>query len=351
MLPNIEQHLLLPGAPRTRRMDKDKIRAMAEFQAAMYTNKEMESTISLYQKAEKDVAAIWLAFPDLQSESTVLAMAAWLALLCNVDDEIERLDANTAQLALSDSAAILASSMRNNERRPQRYGGACLNPACDSIRAWTKNFVRQLRGLVPQAVYINVVNNVLDVWEALQDEAYLQEEPVSDIESYLEIRTRTVGLRPFFDLLQADLQLEDDELAREPSIWQLEQNVTLAVALQNDIVGLKRDLADAEPLNIISLVAGMPDNDLRSASDSAVDMHNQAASTACALASSLSDPTRTSELGAASQRYANSVCALIATHFAWISSAKSMASAVVAASYFENLGRSQNSTSDAGLHS
>ncbi|KAK3642965.1 hypothetical protein LTR56_008834 [Elasticomyces elasticus] len=322
MLPHIEQHLLLPAAPRTRRMDEDKIRAMAEFHAAMYINKETKSTVLLLQKAERDVAAIWLAFPDLQNESTVLAMAAWLALLCNVDDEIERLDANTAQLALSDSAAILASSMRNNERSPQRYSGACLNPACDSIRAWTKNFVRQLRGLVPQAVYINVVNNVLDVWEALQDEAYLREDAVSDVGSYLEIRTRTVGLRPFFDLLQADLQLDDDELAREPVIWQLEQNVTLAVALQNDIVGLKRDLADAEPLNIISMAAGMPDSDLRSASDSAVDMHNQAASAACALASSLSDLTRTSELGAASQRYANSVCALIATHFAWVSSAK-----------------------------
>ncbi|KAK3650570.1 hypothetical protein LTR56_006275 [Elasticomyces elasticus] len=322
MLPNIEQHLLLPAAPRTHCMDKDKIRAMAEFHAAMYIKKETESTISLYQKAEGDVAAIWLAFPDLQNESTVLAMAAWLALLCNVDDEIERLDADTAQLALIDSASILASSTKNNERGPQRYGGACLNPACDSIRAWTKNFVRQLRGLVPQAVYINVVNNVLDIWEALQDELYLREEAVSDIESYLEIRTRTVGLRPFFDLLQADLQLEDDELAREPVIWQLEQNVTLAVALQNDMVGLKRDLANAEPLNIICWAAGLPDGNLRSASDSAVDMHNQAASTACALASGLSDPTRTSELGAASQQYANLVCALIATHFAWVSSAE-----------------------------
>ncbi|KAK5676859.1 hypothetical protein LTS10_010623 [Elasticomyces elasticus] len=291
----------------------------------MYINKETESTIStiaLYQKAERDVAAIWLAFPDLQNENTALAMAAWLALLCNVDDEIDRLDADTAQLALSDSAAILASSMRSNERSPQRYGGACLNPACDPVRAWTKNFVRQLRGLVPQAVYVNVVNNVLDVWEALQDEANLREDAVGDVGSYLEVRTRTVGLRPFFDLLQADLQLEDDELAQEPSIWQLEQNVTLAVALQNDIVGLKRDLADAEPLNIISLAAGLPDSDLRSASKSAVDMHNQAAATACALASSLSGPTRTSELGAASQRYANSLCALIATHFAWVSSAK-----------------------------
>jgi len=68
MLPNIEQHLLLPAAPRTHCMDKDKIRAMAEFHAAMYIKKETESTISLYQKAERDVAAIWLAFPDLQNE-------------------------------------------------------------------------------------------------------------------------------------------------------------------------------------------------------------------------------------------------------------------------------------------
>ncbi|TKA79830.1 hypothetical protein B0A55_02786 [Friedmanniomyces simplex] len=303
-------------------MDKEKFRAMAEFHAAMYINNSNDSRAPALKNAQRDIAAIELAFPAVQDESILLAMAAWLSFLCSVDDEVERLDVDTAELALSDSATILTSSLRSNERSSQRYGGACLDPACDAIRAWTKNFIRQLRGLVPLAVYNRLIDSVLDVLEAMLAEVLLRQTSAVDIETYLLVRTRTVGLRPFFVLLQADLQLDVGGPSSDSALHALEANVTLAVALQNDIVGLWRDLAEGESFNIITLAAGLSGYDLQTAIRSAVDMHNHAASTACFLMVSMSDHSNSGALDVACRRYAASVCALVATHFAWASSAK-----------------------------
>ncbi len=219
-LSDIEGDILLTAAPKAGRMEKGKLQAIAEFHGAMYINNDNLSRVAATKHAERDIAAIQLAFPAVQDESILLAMAAWLSVLRNVNDEIERLDADTAQLALTDSGAILASSMRSSSRGPQRYGGACLDPACDSIRAWTKNFVRQLRGLVPHAVYMDVVDSVLDVWDVMLAGVLVRDVSAVDVETDVEVQARTIGYRPFFILLQADFSFHgmghlNDEVLQE----------------------------------------------------------------------------------------------------------------------------------------
>ncbi|KAK5141908.1 hypothetical protein B0A54_16111 [Friedmanniomyces endolithicus] len=195
---------------------------MAEFHGAMYINNDNLTRVAATKNAERDITAIYLAFPAVQVESILLAMAAWLSVLRNVNDEVERLDANTAQLALTDSAAILTSSIRSSSRSPQRYGGACLDPACDVIRAWTKNFVRQLRGLVPQAVYMHVIGSVLDVWDVMLAEVLVRDASAVDVEAYLEDRTGTIGFRPFIVLLQADVSSDRGGLLEERGLQEME---------------------------------------------------------------------------------------------------------------------------------
>ncbi|KAK1808008.1 hypothetical protein LTR12_017640 [Friedmanniomyces endolithicus] len=195
---------------------------MAEFHGAMYINNANDSRATATKHAERDITAIRLAFPAIQNESILLAMAAWPSVLRNVNDELERLETDSAQLALTDSAAILASSMRSSSRGPQRYGGACLDPACDVIRAWTKNSVRQLRGLVPQAVYMHVIGSVLDVWDVMLAEVLVRDAPAVDVEAYLEDRTGTIGFRPFIVLLQADVSFDRGGLLEERGLQEME---------------------------------------------------------------------------------------------------------------------------------
>ncbi len=95
-----------------------------------------------------------------------------------------------------------------------------MDPACDSIRAWTKNFVRQLRGLVPHAVYMDVVDSVLDVWDVMLAGVLVRDVSAVDVETDVEVQARTIGYRPFFILLQADFSFHgmghlNDEVLQE----------------------------------------------------------------------------------------------------------------------------------------
>ncbi|KAK1815550.1 hypothetical protein LTR12_010015 [Friedmanniomyces endolithicus] len=187
---------------------------MAQFHGAMYINNDNDSRAAAAKHAERDITAIHLGFPAVQDQSILFAMAAWLSVLRNVNDEVDRLDADTAQLALTDSAAMLTSSIRSSSRSPQRYGGACLDPACDAIRAWTKNFVRHLRGLVPQAVYADVIHSVLDVWEVMLAELLVRDRSAGDVE--------TIGFRPFFILFQADLAFDREGVSEDEALLEME---------------------------------------------------------------------------------------------------------------------------------
>ncbi len=220
-LSDIEGDILLPAPPKACRMDKGRLQAMAEFHGAMYINNDNLTRVAATKNAERDITSIHLAFPAVQDQSILLAMAAWLSVLRNVKDEVERLDADIAQLALTDSAAILTSSIRSSSRSPQRYGGACLNPACDPTRAWTKNFVRQLRGLVPHAVYTTVNGSVLDVWEVMLAGVLVREMSAVDIGTSLGVRTRTIGFRPFFLLLQVDLAFARDGVSEDETLQEM----------------------------------------------------------------------------------------------------------------------------------
>ncbi|KAK0969861.1 hypothetical protein LTR91_016120 [Friedmanniomyces endolithicus] len=162
-------------------MEKGKLQAIAEFHGAMYINNDNLSRVAATKHAERDIAAIQLAFPAVQDESILLAMAAWLSVLRNVNDEIERLDADTAQLALTDSGAILASSMRSSSRGPQ---------------------------------------SVLDVWDVMLAGVLVRDVSAVDVETDVEVQARTIGYRPFFILLQADFSFHgmghlNDEVLQE----------------------------------------------------------------------------------------------------------------------------------------
>ncbi|KAK0253560.1 hypothetical protein LTR48_001411 [Friedmanniomyces endolithicus] len=200
---DIEGDIVLPATTKTHRLDKEKLQAMAEFHGAMYINNDNLTRVAATKNAERDITAIYLAFPAVQVESILLAMAAWLSVLRNVNDEVERLDANTAQLALTDSAAILTSSIRSSSRSPQRYGGACLDPACD-------------------AVYMHVIGSVLDVWDVMLAEVLVRDASAVDVEAYLEDRTGTIGFRPFIVLLQADVSSDRGGLLEERGLQEME---------------------------------------------------------------------------------------------------------------------------------
>lgn len=85
-------------------------------------------------------------------------------------------------------------------------------------------------------------------FEAQMDEIRFRTGKISnDFETYLGIRNRTIALDPFFEVLKTDYLTEDE---RADPLWQsLQHHVCSAAGLQNDLVGLEKDLEQHQQLN------------------------------------------------------------------------------------------------------
>lgn len=55
-----------------------------------------------------ELSAVQLTFPQLHHKSDVLCMAAWLSLLCALDDLVEQMPPDAARLSLRDANNMLA---------------------------------------------------------------------------------------------------------------------------------------------------------------------------------------------------------------------------------------------------
>lgn len=95
-----------------------------------------------------------------------------------------------------------------------------------------------------------------DVFEAHIDESrFLQGLIPQNISTYMNIRCRTISLNPFFEVIKTQY-LSPDTLLHP--IWHnLQHAVSCAAGLQNDLIGLERDIEKGEELNaVIVLMRG-----------------------------------------------------------------------------------------------
>ena len=93
--------------------------------------------------------------------------------------------------------------------------------------------------------------------EAHIDEiGFLQGRYQNTLPTYMSIRSRTIALAPFFEVIKTEY-LADADWALNP-IWEkLQKEVGCVAGLQNDMIGLVRDLEDGEPLNgVVVLMQG-----------------------------------------------------------------------------------------------
>lgn len=91
------------------------------------------------------------------------------------------------------------------------------------------------------------------VWSVL--EAHVEEcrfvegGAITDVPAYMQIRRRTIGLNPFFELIKSEyLRLETFS---DPAWEPLQTHVSAAAGLQNDLIGLERDVERGEVMNAV----------------------------------------------------------------------------------------------------
>lgn len=283
----------------------------------------------LHSASVADIRAINLAFDIVQQPAIVLSMAAWFTTLCTIDDLVEMLPPPSVRQSLLESSSIIRTAYVPHSVSAKGQGSA----STDAIMAKVAHVSRAFRGhvmkLLDRVTFENVIDGVCDTWAGIMAESCHREKNESGsvaltIERYMSIRTRTIGLAPFIALLECELIPGNHE--KSETLKKLESEVGVLIGLQNDLLGLERDLELGEMMNLVFIadISTVPGRRMSMGQDRgmplldeevkrAVTWHNETLDSVKELKRSImARPEDTGE-----KNMAQALHDFVATHFDW----------------------------------
>ncbi|KAH8205525.1 hypothetical protein TruAng_000231 [Truncatella angustata] len=196
--------------------------------------------IGFSEQCVAEVDAIGLFFPDIQSEAIRICFTAWLGYACAMDDVLETMPPLEGEAELLHCIDVMRTGASSTFVRSK------VDPSIqDMTRSLRCHCVRQLS----ERSFHAFLEAVCTVLRAHVDETrFLQGRITNELSTYMKIRSRTIALDPFFEVIKTEyLPTGMNEI---PHYWQkLQHTVSTAVGLQNDLIGLERDIQNGEPLN------------------------------------------------------------------------------------------------------
>lgn len=301
-----------------------------------------KSELWTWKKAAIEVLSVRKAFPLIDDQHALMAMTAWFHFLCTIDDLVEGMTDSAGRLALQqsirlirescvwgpglDSKSISSSTRKELSPSTNRISCASSDTTSDTssrgseggpVVQLTQALIRRYHKVLAPEHIRHCAETVISVLQFMHLERGSRMGPEGlTPEDYLCLRTHTIGLAPFFAIIRCFLcspsPSEDDQISQ--LLASLCSSVTLAVGLQNDIVGLEKDMAEGEQFNMISLLVKQQSQDLEAAFTTVIDMHNKAVDSALTCWTQL---TRARNLTSPSRKYADCLLGFLATHYAW----------------------------------
>ena len=277
---------------------------------------EIDQTVNCASKwsleeAAKDVKIVRSAFPHVAHQhGTVAAAASWFRLLCSYDDLAESLDATAAVAMMAEITTALTHD--DGESKPRRDSGTwAARPTLPT--QWTEDFLCRLRLWLAENVVRNIKQDLNHYCAAIAREAMLREEAQRiGPPTYLSLRTQTIGLQPFFSIIAGVLCPTPQEQIMHDLRRDFHEAVSIAIGLQNDLVGLRREIAFGQTFNL-ALILEQQGHSLQTSIDGVVDCHNEAVSCAVQMAAEIISQD------SSHAQYAASILSFVRTHYAWSS--------------------------------
>ncbi|KAL2134071.1 hypothetical protein VTI74DRAFT_1067 [Chaetomium olivicolor] len=222
--------------------------AHAAFKAALHP--EQTPNDAFAKKCAAEVNVISLFFPDIQDDAVRIVFAAWLAFACVMDDILETLSIEDREAALLETIQLL---------RPAPVSPPSLDrPASTGKDKRIQGHARVLYAhgarYLSQKSASAFFKAVAEVLEAHADEIrFLHAHETDSLPTYMSIRCRTIALNPFFEVIKSEY-LPDIDAELNNALLHLQREVSCVAGLQNDMVGLVRDLEDGEQLNAVMVL-------------------------------------------------------------------------------------------------
>ncbi|KAK4618712.1 hypothetical protein CLAFUW4_12624 [Fulvia fulva] len=293
--------------------------SLAGRHAKLYVAADLSPAEDALKKATLDVASVMKCFPAVTSEAIILAMAAWYTTLCHIDDAVENLESEAAQLALAHAIYILRNASWCNPPMPgeTNHEGDTQDMFMARVLSATVAYCSRLQDLLPCTVQSKLRAASIDTLDALALEHKWRHRSSINESAYLSIRTKTIGVTPFFLLVRYNFDHDSSFLTQNVELESLMSDAELAIGLQNDLIGLSRDIEKGERFNYI-LRLESPSLDEREARTlKAVNIHNNAIRSATATWENLKAGS-----GASAQACADSLMKFVERHYLWASTSK-----------------------------
>ncbi|GAB1729862.1 hypothetical protein NU195Hw_g2245t1 [Hortaea werneckii] len=145
------------------------------------------------------------------------------------------------------------------------------------LKTLNQRLILSAKTTLPATQYHAFIKQITQVWESMKDEIGLRHSTHKNETAYLQIRSRTVGLAPFFTVLKAEFCTDSgSDAVIDGHLDRLQELISTVVGLQNDLVGLERDIAGSETCNIVILKARARSGvSIAEAVEEVVRIHNQ----------------------------------------------------------------------------
>ncbi|CAI7668819.1 unnamed protein product [Penicillium bialowiezense] len=210
-----------------------------EFRNSLSSEKGRNKNFLRVAKAE--VETVSFLFPSVNASRIRICMAAWLAALCDIDDLVEAMCAEDAEASVSRAIG----SLKGEEVTPDDL----ITPlqAYDVVRV-IDLFQAHCRKYLSAYEAEDFFAGVAGALEGLvQEQKFRQGLLAKELGQYLVIRAYTIGVSPSLSLLRSEY-CPHGNLEKLQAI-QIFLNILLG--LQNDLIGLERDLESGEDMNAV----------------------------------------------------------------------------------------------------
>lgn len=234
-----------------------------EFRNSLSSEKGRNKNFLRVAKAE--VETVSFLFPSVNASRIRICMAAWLAALCDIDDLVEAMCAEDAEASVSRAIGSLKGEEVTPDGKFLLWGGLFVIP-----RLLREILILSTDLITPLQAYdvVRVIDlfqahcrKYLSAYEAedffagvagaleglVQEQKFRQGLLAKELGQYLVIRAYTIGVSPSLSLLRSEY-CPHGNLEKLQAI-QIFLNILLG--LQNDLIGLERDLESGEDMNAV----------------------------------------------------------------------------------------------------
>ncbi|KAE8353434.1 isoprenoid synthase domain-containing protein [Aspergillus coremiiformis] len=206
--------------------------------SAPFETKDQESIMEQYLV---EVGAISLFFPDLRANDIRICMAAWIGLMYSIDDLVENMQPDEANIAVRHSIMAL-----------QEEGCVVSSPGnIASVVKYIAAFKQHCAKYLSSQASRDFFDSVCTALEGMLEEVQFRHGDLpQDLATYMRIRARTVGVSPLFSLVRSTLKVQSPWSSE---LMDMERDICASTGLQNDLLGLEKDIRTKERMNAVLL--------------------------------------------------------------------------------------------------